>query len=159
MENNSSEIGERINELMFRLKINQRGLGEKIGVSHTTVRNVVNNITKPRYEFLESILNAYPNINKDWLLGGTGEMFLDNKSNPVSSPKVPELWQELKHQYEERIKELEAFKFLYLKEKGVPNFNDPTTGETEVMEETEVIRMYTDAELLLIQNPKKLAIC
>lgn len=119
-------IGSRISELMFRLKINQRGLAQKIGVSHTTIRNVVNDITKPRYEFLESILNAYPNINKDWLMEGKGEMFNNDDSSYSQQPTMstPELWQDLKTQMEARIKELEIFKFLYCQEKGIPNFLD-----------------------------------
>lgn len=164
--NNSSDIGQRISELMFRLKINQRGLGEKIGVSHTTVRNVVNNITKPRYEFLESVLNAYPNINKDWLISGNGTMFIDTKSEETHDvltessylmeavKKIEESFREVVNEQKEIIKNQ---RFIIdtlqnqLSKSG--NFNDPTTGETEV------IRMYTDAELHEIQNPKKLATC
>lgn len=164
--NNGSDIGQRISELMFRLKINQRGLGEKIGVSHTTVRNVVNNITKPRYEFLESVLNAYPNINKDWLISGNGAMFIDTKAEENNDAlkessylmeavkKIEESFREVVNEQKEIIKNQ---RFIIdtlqnqLSKSG--NFNDPTTGETEV------IRMYTDAELHEIQNPKKLAIC
>lgn len=167
MENsNGSEIGKRINELMFRLKINQRGLGEKIGVSHTTVRNVVNNITKPRYEFLESVLNAYPNINKDWLMSGNGSMFIDTTNGEINEPlkessylmeavkKIEESFRDVVNEQKEIIKNQ---RFIIdtlqnqLSKSG--NFNDP------IIDETKVIRMHTDEELQEIQNPKKLAIC
>ncbi len=94
-------IGKRISELMFQLGKNQSTFATSIGVSQTTVRNVINDITKPSYEFIETILSEYNNVNSDWLLRGEGEMF-------KSEVKVePTLWQTLKENYEKRIEELQ----------------------------------------------------
>lgn len=36
---------------------------------------------KPNYDTLFEVINAYPEINGDWLLTGRGEMFLSQKEN------------------------------------------------------------------------------
>ena len=73
----AKDIGQRINELIFRLNKNQSSFAKSIGVTQTAVYSTVHGKTKPRYEFMESILLAYPNISKEWLMEGKGEMFLD----------------------------------------------------------------------------------
>ena len=77
------EIGKRVSELMFMLDLNQTGFAEKVGTTQTTVRNISKGLTKPRYELLESICNAFPGLSKDWLMQGIGEAF------PEGGPKAP----------------------------------------------------------------------
>ena len=81
MENN--EIGPRIQELMFRLKLKQTSFAESIGVSQTAVNKIVNGQTKPRFALLEAICNKYPQVNKDWLMSGKGEMFTNVPAAPT----------------------------------------------------------------------------
>lgn len=168
-----STLGHRIKELMFRLNKNQSSFAESIGYSQTSVYNTINDKTKPGSEMLAKILEIYPAVNEKWLVQGEGEMFSKDARTETSNRQVeqPEkldysnndggtMLQLLKEQYEKRIAELssalqDARYTIGLQKKILEtgNFNDPTTGETEV------IRMYTDAELHEIQNPKKLAIC
>lgn len=96
-------IGKRVSELMFRLGKNQSTFATSIGVSQTTVRNVINGITKPSFEFIETILDVYGNVNSDWLLRGEGEMFKQTEKVVAE----PTLWQTLKENYESRIEELQ----------------------------------------------------
>ena len=80
---NRTEIGSRINELIFILGLNQSTFAKKIGTTQSTVRNIAKQISKPRYEFLESVIEAFPGLSKDWLMSGTGEAF------PEGVPKTP----------------------------------------------------------------------
>lgn len=127
MEIVSGNIGQRLNELLFRLDLNQSQFAESVGVSSTAISKIINNKSKPGYDLTESILANHPKVNREWLMSGKGGMFLGEESktteNSVTS-NAPELWQELKTQMEARIKELEIFKFLYCQEKGIPNFLD-----------------------------------
>ena len=110
METNvkTSEIGKRISELIFHYGKNQSTFAQAIGVSHTTVRNLINSITKPRHEVLDAILKAYPEINPDWLFSGTGQMLkTDNEMSKQDSSLELTLWQTLKENYERRIEELQ----------------------------------------------------
>lgn len=78
-----AEIGTRVNELMFMLNLNQSSFAEKVGTTQTTVRNVSKNITKPRYELIQAICDAFPTLSKAWLMSGEGEAF------PNNGPKAP----------------------------------------------------------------------
>lgn len=77
------EIGGRIAELLFIMNLNNSSFADLVHTSHTTVRNVVKGITKPRYEFIESVVQAFPGLSKDWLWEGIGEAF------PSGGPKTP----------------------------------------------------------------------
>lgn len=126
METVSGNIGQRLNELLFRLDLNQSQFAESVGVSSTAISKIINNKSKPGYELTESILAKYPQVNRNWFMAGKGGMYLGEESKTVenSAAATPELWQDLKTQMEARIKELEIFKFLYCQEKGIPNFLD-----------------------------------
>lgn len=98
----TNKIGKRISELMFKLDKNQSSFAVSVGVSQTTVRNVINDLTNPSWEFIEAILSQYEDVSSDWLLRGEGDMFkTDHKAEP------PTLWQTLKENYEKRIEELQ----------------------------------------------------
>lgn len=127
METVSGNIGQRLNELLFRLDLNQSEFAESVGVSSTAISKIINNKSKPGYELTESILAKYPQVNRNWFMAGKGGMYLGEESKTVenvATTHTPELWQDLKTQMEARIKELEIFKFLYCQEKGIPNFLD-----------------------------------
>ena len=83
-ETASKEIGSRIKELIFKLDLNQTSFAKSVGVPQSVIYNTINGVTKtPRYTLLESILQIYPQLNRDWLLEGKGEMF---NNNPVPAP-------------------------------------------------------------------------
>ncbi|MDI9864485.1 hypothetical protein QM480_09125 [Flectobacillus sp. DC10W] len=111
-------IGERLELLIFSLKMNKKSFGESIGVSHTTIGNTIAGISEPRLSMLNAILKRYPNVSSDWLISGEGEMFAMSKNEPG-------LWQTLKENYEKRIEELQYTialqKQLLGKHKPVPN--------------------------------------
>ena len=85
---NKHEIGLRINELMFRLEKNQSSFAESLGTSQTNVRNVIKGLVKPKYEFIESILLAFPKVSRDWLMEGKGEMFINEESRVVKGESL-----------------------------------------------------------------------
>lgn len=146
-------IGSRINELLFRLKMNQRNFGESIGVSHTAINNTIHGKTKPKYEIIQTILKVYPNISKDWLLEGKGEMF-SSESKPLEEKNSDggTMFEALKEQYEKRIDELTRYVSnleytVNLQKKMLGNFNDPTTVKTGV-----ILPMWNEEELVAIQK-------
>lgn len=81
----SDEFGERIKTLIFKTNKNQSSFASSIGVSHTAIGKIVKGGTKPGYAIIDAILKAYPQVNRDWLLEGKGEMFIETIS-PDSSP-------------------------------------------------------------------------
>ena len=89
-------IGDNIKKLREHLNLTQKEFGEKIGRSHQAIQKYECNETPVKQAMLILISQAY-NVNPDWLLNGTGEMFLDNTSRQqeysdiISIPYYPEV--------------------------------------------------------------------
>ena len=77
-------FAERLKILAKRLGLKQHNIYKDMGTSSARVSNVFNSVNNPSYEFLQSFLSAYPNVNANWLLTGEGEMLLNN--NEVREP-------------------------------------------------------------------------
>lgn len=77
-------IHTRLQELIDALDISvlefARQLGERRGEK---VYHILHGRLKPRYDTIEKILLAYPQVNADWLLRGEGLMF-----KTLSSPSA-----------------------------------------------------------------------
>jgi transcriptional regulator with XRE-family HTH domain len=80
-ETASKEIGSRIKELIFKLDLNQTSFAKAVGVSHTAIFKTVSGDTQPRLVLIDAILNTFPQVNRDWLLEGKGDMFSNKASN------------------------------------------------------------------------------
>ena len=49
-------------------------LADSIGVNRATISHILSGRNKPSIDFLEKLLNVYPNINTNWLISGIGYM-------------------------------------------------------------------------------------
>ncbi|BFP39542.1 hypothetical protein FGF1_03870 [Flavobacteriaceae bacterium GF1] len=65
-------ISERLKLIMDDNNLVIRTLAIKIGVSDVMMGKYVNGKSMPGFEVLQSIINAFPNINSHWLLTGEG---------------------------------------------------------------------------------------
>lgn len=73
------EIHERIKELRKNhLKMSQTAFGERLGVSRSVINNIeLNALARPDQKLsLYKLICSEFNVNEDWLLNGTGEMFV-----------------------------------------------------------------------------------
>ncbi len=69
-------INERIKLLRKTLKLSQTDFGKNLGVSRDVINNIDRSTVEPKPLLLEHICAVY-NVNPDWLIHGTGEMFLE----------------------------------------------------------------------------------
>lgn len=69
-------INERIKLLRKTLKLSQTDFGKNLGVSRDVINNIDRSTVEPKPLLLEHICSVY-NVNPDWLMHGTGEMFLE----------------------------------------------------------------------------------
>jgi hypothetical protein len=77
---------ERLIEFLAYLKIGQFKFEEKVGLSRGFVNKVGDSIT---LSTANKILSAYPELNKDWLLNGEGEMIKNNqRTGDISNSTV-----------------------------------------------------------------------
>lgn len=67
-------INDRIKELRKHLHLSQTAFGEKIGLGRGSIKGFDEKTTTPNQLTLQLICDVY-NVNLDWLMHGTGEMF------------------------------------------------------------------------------------
>ena len=77
------EVYERIRFLRKdTLKMSQTAFGERLGVNRDVINNIENNrLSKPDQKLsLYKLICSEFNINEEWLLNGTGDMYADDKT-------------------------------------------------------------------------------
>lgn len=84
---------ERIKKFMEYKGISPSELADAIGVQRSNVTHVIKARNKPSFQFIEKLLQIYPEINAKWLLLGEGNMVEGiSKSrtlfDPVSEPLI-----------------------------------------------------------------------
>lgn len=104
-ETASKDIGSRIKELIFKLNLNQTSFAKSVGVSQNAIFKTVTGDTTPRLTLLDSILKAYPQVSRDWLFEGKGEMFMDVAPATTEFKADTYLQEYLKH-LEEKFEKL-----------------------------------------------------
>ena len=76
---------DRIRKLMESKRMTQQQFASYIGTTPATLSGIFNERQKPTLPILESIKMKFPDINTDWLMFGSGKMFLTDAS---PSPSV-----------------------------------------------------------------------
>lgn len=66
--------------------ITQAQFADSIGVARASVSHIIAGRNKPGYEFIASMVKAYPSLNAEWLLTGKGKMY---KSEQETPPQLP----------------------------------------------------------------------
>ena len=80
---------DRIRQIMESQHMTQQVFADYIGVGAATLSSIFNDRTRPTLNIVESIKKKIPNINTDWLMFGSGDMYradLDTPDSPESTP-------------------------------------------------------------------------
>jgi transcriptional regulator with XRE-family HTH domain len=72
---------ERIRKFMEYKGISPSELADSIGVQRSNVTHVLKARNKPSFQFIEKLLQIYPELNAKWLLLGTGSMVESTAKN------------------------------------------------------------------------------
>ena len=72
-------IIQRINHIISSNNLNASSFAKKIDIPQKTVNNYLNGSRKLSLEFIFKIISSFE-LNANWLIMGTGEMFLTTKS-------------------------------------------------------------------------------
>ena len=101
---------DRIRKFMEYKGITPSELADTIGVQRSNVTHVLKSRNKPSFQFIEKMLQVYPDLNAKWLLLGTGPMvetsaksrtLFDQLTEPVSTQSPLPEKTEVKLQNEE----------------------------------------------------------
>jgi transcriptional regulator with XRE-family HTH domain len=77
---------DRLKELMTQLSISAAELADKIGVQRSSISHILNGRNLPSSQFIERLLNSYPEVDARWLITGKGGIF---RSDSHSKPGEP----------------------------------------------------------------------
>ena len=73
---NNIEIGKSIKEIRNDKKLNQREFAKRLTLSQNHISYLEKGIRKITEKFINDLCKEY-NVNKEWLLTGTGEKYID----------------------------------------------------------------------------------
>ena len=80
----------RFKELLEHLGISASGCAEKTGVQRSSVSHILSGRNKPSVDFLAKIVQAFPDVNLEWLITGEGNWNkkLDGDTTPASGNEI-----------------------------------------------------------------------
>ena len=81
---------ERIRKFMDYKGISPSELADAIGVQRSNVTHVLKARNKPSFQFIEKLLQIYPEINAKWLLLGEGNMIEGAAKSRTLFDPIPE---------------------------------------------------------------------
>jgi len=88
---------ERFKLILEQLKLTPSEFADRIGVQRSSISHVMSGRNKPGIEFLEKILNAFPEIDAAWLITGRGNLSNQNhydnnivEPDPLKEETTPE---------------------------------------------------------------------
>ena len=79
---------DRIRQIMESQHMTQQVFADYIGVGAATLSSIFNDRTRPTLNIVEAIKKKIPNINTDWLMFGSGDMYRADTDTPSTS-EVP----------------------------------------------------------------------
>lgn len=107
------EIGERLNQFRFFLKLTQKAFAQRLGIQQGFLNTVLKGKKGIGHTILINIAKEYKNLNLRWLLTGEGEMFESEKIYVEPPDELPRGVEDtLKIEYLKPEGELEHMKRL-----------------------------------------------
>jgi transcriptional regulator with XRE-family HTH domain len=73
-------MNRRLLQFLQAENITQTQLADTLSVARGSVSNILAGRNKPGYDFLESLILHYPNLNLEWLVSGKGKMYHENEN-------------------------------------------------------------------------------
>jgi transcriptional regulator with XRE-family HTH domain len=73
---------ERLKEFMSRMAVNAAELADTIGVQRSSISHILGGRNLPSSQFIEKLLNAYPELDAGWLITGKGKMLKTGVTAP-----------------------------------------------------------------------------
>ena len=69
---------QRLVKIMDSEQVNAKEFSSQVGISASTLSNILGGRNKPSLEVMQAILNVYRTISADWLILGVGAMYRSN---------------------------------------------------------------------------------
>lgn len=80
---------DRIRQIMESLHMSQQVFAQFIEMSPASLSGIFTERTRPTLNTVEAIKKKIPNINTDWLMFGSGSMYVQSDDDTVATPERP----------------------------------------------------------------------
>ena len=74
------DIKDRIKLIMENEQVSSQRFAETLGIQQSTLSHILTNRNQPSLDVIMKIHQIYTDVNIDWLLYGTGDMFVSQES-------------------------------------------------------------------------------
>lgn len=74
-----STTGKRLKHLRIQKGLDVEGFAKVLGVKASAVYGLEKDANKPSFETIANLTTAFPDLNLDWLINGTGPMLRDGR--------------------------------------------------------------------------------
>lgn len=71
---------DRIKQIIESMSMSQQEFANFVEISPASLSGIFNDRTRPTLNMVESIKKKIPNLNTDWLMFGSGDMYMNSKS-------------------------------------------------------------------------------
>lgn len=78
---------ERLKEFMSQMAVNAAELADTIGVQRSSISHILGGRNLPSSQFIEKLLNAYPELDAGWLITGRGKMLKTGVTAPTDDDR------------------------------------------------------------------------
>lgn len=75
---NTTEFNVRLQEIITHYDLSASAFAEKISVQRSSISHILSGRNKPSLDFINKILEAFPEIDLVWILSGVGELRSDS---------------------------------------------------------------------------------
>lgn len=87
---------ERFKQLLEEKNLTATRFASMIKVNASAMSHILNGRSKPGFDVLDKIAQAFPDVNLNWLISGKGNIFNSTKNGIQSRPVQKELFEEKK---------------------------------------------------------------
>lgn len=84
-----TDVAQRIATLIESLGMKTADFADKVGIQKSAVSHLIGGRNKPSFEVIGSMLQAFPELNPDWLILGKGDMWRKVETVPSTKNSLP----------------------------------------------------------------------
>jgi transcriptional regulator with XRE-family HTH domain len=119
-----NELSERLQIIIDLKEIQPSKFADEIGVQRSSMSHIIAGRNKPSLDFLQKVVQRYPEININWLLSGIGEpIFAEKKEKPDTDIEISTEFEKGKNkEIPNKEKEIERIVVFY-SDKTFETFN------------------------------------
>ena len=125
-ENKAGELSERLQIIIDLKELQPSKFADEISVQRSSMSHIIAGRNKPSLDFLQKVVQRFPDVNINWILSGVGEpIFAEKKEKPENDVEISTEFEKEKDKSKElpnKEKEIERIVVFY-SDKTFDTFN------------------------------------